>query len=50
MSAHVEERVKLLRVNSLEAKPEGVFKSPVKDANAENIKSPTKSPYKRKVS
>jgi len=43
-TANSEERVKLMRVNSLDsnASSKATFKSPVKDANIENIKSPSK--------
>ena len=47
-TAHSDERVKLMRVNSLDSNVSSKvsFKSPVKDADIENIKSPSK----RKVS
>lgn len=52
MSLTVDERVKLLRVNSLEAnpRPKVDLKSPVKDGSQQNQhKSPLKSPSKRKA-
>jgi len=43
-TAHSDERVKLMRVNSLDSNVSSKvsFKSPVKDADIENIKSPSK--------